>query len=233
MSGSVLEAAPSASRRRARRSRSARPSQRRLFALDRRRCLDIRFGGRRSAGRVVRAWLLEPDLRAVACYRFSHAAAGLYSRHRLIGLLPRLISRLWRQRFLTRHHLWIQQEAEIGPGLYIAHFHGIQVGPVAIGANCTIYHNVTLGRQLAGGGDGVPTLGDNVWIGPGSTLTGAITVGNNVTISAGTVLSKSVPDGCLVAGNPGRVIQQDHDNSALVTYPVPVPRNGQVERHDT
>jgi serine O-acetyltransferase len=192
--------------------------------------MDIKFHGRRLLTRRIRLWLLEPNFRAVACYRFSHATSEFYSRHKIIGLLPRVASRLWRQRCRTRDKIWIQQEANIGPGLYIAWEFGVTVGPSVIGANCMIFQNVTVGRQLVGDGDGVPRIGDNVYIGPGSTITGPITIGNNVTISAGTVLSKSVPDRCLVAGNPGRVIQQDYDNGPLIMYPVSL--NGDRHGHD-
>ena len=101
------------------------------------------------------------------------------------------------------------------------HRNALFLGPVSIGENCVLHHNVTIGHRVAAGDRGVPHLGDNVWVGPGSTISGAITIGDNVTISAGTVLSKSVPSGSLVAGNPGRVIQCDYDNRALINFTVP------------
>lgn len=64
-----------------------------------------------------------------------------------------------------------------------------------------------------------PTIGDNVWVGTGSIITGGIKIGNGVTISAGSFLSRDVPDNCLVAGNPARVIMRDYDNSRLVLLP--------------
>lgn len=67
----------------------------------------------------------------------------------------------------------------------------------------------------------MPQIGDNVWIGPGAVITGAITVGDGATISAGTVLSKDVPAACLVAGNPGRVVARDYDNSGMINFTVP------------
>jgi serine O-acetyltransferase len=124
----------------------------------------------------------------------------------------------------------IAPQAHIGPGLVVMHGFGLFVATVSIGANCVLHQNVTIGQRVAGGDRGVPTIGDNVWIGPGATISGAITVGNGVTIAAGTVLSRSVPDGCLVAGNPGRVIQADYDNRPMLG--VQVPTEARVELLD-
>jgi serine O-acetyltransferase len=148
----------------------------------------------------------------------------------LLGLLPMTLGTLWRRRVSKVSHVSISPQARIGPGLHIMHAFGVFIGPVTIGANCVLHHNVTIGQRVAGGDPGVPTLGYNVWIGPGSTLSGHITIGNDVTISAGTVLSKNVPDGSLVAGNPGRVIQRDYDNRAIMSYLEPRLREAQVEQ---
>lgn len=100
------------------------------------------------------------------------------------------------------------------------HRTGIIIGPVTIGANCTVYQNVTVGMRVARNDQGAPQIGRNAWIGPGATVSGAITIGDGVAISAGSVLSRDVPSKCLVAGNPARVIAQDYDNSAMVNFTV-------------
>jgi serine O-acetyltransferase len=189
--------------------------------LDRQRYYAIALAGRHSLLRRLKLWALYTNFRCVACYRFSQRAGRLYARNKLLGLVPRIISGVWRQRLLTKHHVMLDPAAQIGPGLYVMHEFGLIVGPVTIGANCVLHQNVTIGQRVGRGDQTVPSLGNNVWIGPGATLTGAITVGDNVTISAGTVLSKSVPDGCLVAGNPGRVIQANYDNSLVMGVLVP------------
>ena len=89
-------------------------------------------------------------------------------------------------------------------------------GPVSIGDNCVVHHNVTIGQRVARGDQGVPRIGDRVWIGPGCIITGSIAIGDDVTISAGSVLSRDVPSGCLVAGNPARVIAKDYDNTDFI-----------------
>lgn len=50
-------------------------------------------------------------------------------------------------------------------------------------------------------------IGDDCWIGSGSTLTAGITLGRGVVVAAGSVLTKDVPDYAVVAGVPARVIK--------------------------
>jgi serine O-acetyltransferase len=52
-----------------------------------------------------------------------------------------------------------------------------------------------------------PTLGDNVLVGAGAKILGAITLGNNVRVGANSVVVKDVPPCCTVVGIPGRIIQ--------------------------
>ncbi len=104
----------------------------------------------------------------------------------------------------------IPPETRIGPGFYIGHFGGIVVNRrTVIGKNCNISHGVTLGQANRGKTKGTPTLGDNVYIGPGAKIVGGIRIGNNVAIGANCVVTKDIPDDSVVVGIPGRVISQD------------------------
>lgn len=104
----------------------------------------------------------------------------------------------------------IPPETPIGEGFYIGHFGGIVVNPCSrIGRNCNISHGVTLGQANRGRNKGYPVIGDNVYLGPGSKVIGAVTVGNNVAIGANCVVTKDVPDNSVVVGVPGRVISQE------------------------
>jgi serine O-acetyltransferase len=169
----------------------------------------------------VPLWLLGSELHCVACYRFGRWARALRTRRRLPGLAAVALHWLWNRRVTHRDHCELSSRADIGPGLLLMHRHGVTIGPVVIGSNCVLHQNVTIGQRVAAGDQGVPRLGDDVWIGPGATITGGITVGDGVTISAGTVLSRDVPDRCLVGGNPGRVLAQDYDNSAMINFELP------------
>lgn len=205
----------------------AGPTPLELLALDADRYYATAYSGVRSARNRLRLWLFNPEFRCVASFRLRQAAQSLYRRNRLLGLLPLGLSVMLRHRVLTVRHVHLSRGAEIGPGLYIMHAYGIMVGPSPIGDNCVLHQNVTIGDRVAAGDNSVPRLGNNVWVGPGATITGDITIGDNVTVSAGTVMSKSVPDGCLVAGNPGRVIQRDYDNSAIMNVLVAKPQHVQ------
>ena len=117
--------------------------------------------------------------------------------------------------FLVNHYKYkfgisIPLEAEIGSGFYIGHFGGIIVYPFSkIGKNCNLSQGVTLGKTNRGKKAGYPTIGDNVYIGPGAKVIGAVKVGNNVAIGANCVVTNDVPDNAVVVGIPGRVISYD------------------------
>lgn len=104
----------------------------------------------------------------------------------------------------------ISYQTKIGKGLYIGHFGGVVVNPeVIIGKNCNISQQVTLGLAIRGQKKGVPTIGDNVYIGPGAKIFGKINVGNNVAIGANCVVTKDIPENGVVVGVPGEVISMD------------------------
>ncbi len=49
-------------------------------------------------------------------------------------------------------------------------------------------------------------IGDNVFIGSGSTLMYGVTIGKNAIVASHSVVTKSVPEGYVVAGVPARII---------------------------
>ena len=107
----------------------------------------------------------------------------------------------------------LRQNAEIGPGLYIAHFGGIEVKNCRIGPRCTIHQQVKLGSNDLGGG---LVIGEGVFISTHAQIYADVTIGDGATIGAGAVVTEDIPPYCLVLGNPGRIIQRDYDNSALL-----------------
>lgn len=89
-----------------------------------------------------------------------------------------------------------------GPGLCIVHYGTIVVHPdVRVGRNCRIHPSTSIGDY-----NGVPRLGDNVYIGPGAKLYGPITLGDNVAVGAGAVVNKSFGSNVTLGGVPARVI---------------------------
>lgn len=119
------------------------------------------------------------------------------------------LARFMHRRLTYRLGISIPPETDIGSGFFIGHFGGIVVNPKSvIGRNCNISQGVTLGRANRGRNKGYPTLGDNVYIGPGAVIVGNVRIGNNVAIGANCVVTRDVPDDAVVAGVPGRVISR-------------------------
>ncbi|MDD5569387.1 MAG: serine acetyltransferase [Candidatus Pacebacteria bacterium] len=162
-------------------------------------------------------WVNNFGLHCVVIYRFGQWASRLYKKNKLLGIIPGIAHRIISFFIKGIHHVDIDA-ASIGPGFYIGHVGTIYMGPCKIGNNFSVTHNVTLGWGYSKDKAGVPTIGDNVWIGTGAIITGAVTIGNGTTILAGSVVPRSIPDRCLVGGNPGKVLVQNYDNKKLFDY---------------
>jgi serine O-acetyltransferase len=100
----------------------------------------------------------------------------------------------------------IDLDSEIGKGLQIGHFGGTYI-KAHIGENCTIGQLVVIGHKGGFKGGGVPTLGNNVWVGVGAKILGEVILGNNVIVGANAVVVSNVPDNATVVGIPARVIK--------------------------
>lgn len=94
------------------------------------------------------------------------------------------------------------------PGLSIAHYGTLVVNPNAsIGDNCRIHVGVNIGAS--GGSEKAPTIGNNVYIGPGAILFGGITIADNVSIGANSTVTKSfLTPNVVVAGTPAKIVKE-------------------------
>ncbi|WP_409995766.1 serine O-acetyltransferase [Cyanobium sp. HWJ4-Hawea] len=147
--------------------------------------------------------LCYPGLHALTLHRFSHWLWG--SRLPLLPLTARLLAQLGR--FITG--IEIHPGARIGQGVFIDHGMGVVIGETAvIGNQCLLYQGVSLGGTGKAHGKRHPTLGENVVVGAGAKVLGAIRVGANTRIGAGSVVVKDVAADSTVVGIPGRVIHQ-------------------------
>ncbi len=91
-----------------------------------------------------------------------------------------------------------------GAGLCIVHYGTIVVSPKAkVGENCRIHPSTSIGEY-----DGTPTIGNNVYIGPGAKIFGGIKIGNNVAIGANAVVNSDIPDNVTVGGIPAKIISK-------------------------
>jgi serine O-acetyltransferase len=77
-----------------------------------------------------------------------------------------------------------------------------------IGDDVLLYQGAVLGGTSLKKGKRHPTLEDNVIIGAGAVVLGAITIGDGARIGSGSVVVKPVPPGATVVGIPGRVIDE-------------------------
>jgi len=135
-------------------------------------------------------------------------------------LFPRFISHLGR--FFTG--IEIHPGAKIGEGFFIDHGMGVVIGETSeIGDNVALYQGVTLGGTSLLKKKRHPTLRNNVVVGAGSKLIGAITIGENVKVGAGSVVVTSVPPNATVVGVPGRVVEmRNPDTETVEKLPDPV-----------
>jgi serine O-acetyltransferase len=160
-----------------------------------------------AARNILEILLCYPGLHAVLGHRLTH---WLWGRRRYT--LARWFSHLFR--FLTG--IEIHPGAQVGYRLFIDHGMGVVIGETAeIGRNVTLYHGVTLGGTSLNKGKRHPTLEDNVVVGAGAKILGAITIGENSRIGANAVVVKSVPPNSVVVGVPGQVVMRSQPRPAL------------------
>jgi len=103
-----------------------------------------------------------------------------------------------------------------GPGLSIAHRGSIVVAPVVkVGENCRIHQCVTIGTipsvsalRAPGRVPSVaPTIGNNVFIGPGAVIVGCIEIADGIAIGANSYVAKSFREpNITVAGCPAKKV---------------------------
>jgi len=146
--------------------------------------------------------LCYPGFQALSLHRLSHR---LWCSRLPLRLVARVLSQLGRN--LTG--VEIHPGAKIGHGVFIDHGMGVVIGETAeVGDRCLLYQGVTLGGTGKDHGKRHPTLANNVVIGAGAKVLGAIEVGANTRIGAGSVVVRDVEADCTVVGIPGRVIHQ-------------------------
>ncbi|MFC1846865.1 serine O-acetyltransferase [Chloroflexota bacterium] len=148
-------------------------------------------------------------LEVLTCYPGLHAlwahrtANFLWRRH--LRLFARMLSNC--NRFFTG--IEIHPGAKIGRRFFIDHGAGVVIGETSeIGNDVLIYQGVVLGGTSLKKEKRHPTVEDNVVIGAGAVVLGAITIGSGARIGSGSVVVKSVPPGATVVGIPGRVIDE-------------------------
>lgn len=111
----------------------------------------------------------------------------------------------------------------VGKSFYANHNLVIQDGAsvtfkdnVFIGPNCcftTAEHAIDPEMRKSGIEIAKPiTVGNNVWIGAGTTVIAGVTIGDNSVIGAGSVVTKSIPENVVAVGVPCRVMRKITEN---------------------
>ena len=142
------------------------------------------------------------------CLRFQLRLRRIEYLHNTAGHNP--LKRLWRfvlevvnHRLATRLGFTIPKNV-FGPGLHIVHYGTIVVHPDArVGRNCRLHPSTSIGDY-----NGVPRLGDNVYIGPGAKIYGPVNLGDNVAVGANAVVNKSLGSNVTLGGVPARIVAE-------------------------
>ncbi len=161
----------------------------------------------RARGYRTRDLWLDPAVWSIASYRLSN---WLYvDRPTALVRIPlKLFSFLTVKFCVVFMEMDLDPQATIGGGLYIGHIGGVHINPGAVlGENCDVAHRVTIGAS-AMGRQGIPVIGNRVYIGTGAALVGKIKVGDGAKIAANTLVMTNVPAGATVMGVPGRIVMR-------------------------
>ena len=149
---------------------------------------DAHFERPVSVLRSVGGALLVRSVQAASLYRLSRWA-HLHRLRPIAAVLCRVSQLLFQ--------VDIDPRAVIGPGLRLRHCQGVVIGSEAvIGNNCTIFHQVTIGKRFSGGPDrpdGMATIGDHVLIGAGAKILGPVSIASHAVIGANVVVTRDVP----------------------------------------
>lgn len=140
---------------------------------------------------------------AISVYRFGRWALNRKSRvsrgffGQLYGIANSFVKNIIK--------IDIPATVQIGEGLHLIHGYAyITIHPdVVIGERCGIMHAVTIGQNMW---SGVPTIGDDVFIGVGAAILGEITIGDGARIGANAVVTRDVPAHSIVQSPQSRMM---------------------------
>ncbi|MEM6796098.1 MAG: serine O-acetyltransferase [Acidobacteriota bacterium] len=155
---------------------------------DLRRLAEFKLGKPRASLKLtLESLLFDNGFQAVVLHRCAH-----FFKKRGIPVIGPVIGRL--SQLVTG--VEISPSASVGPGLLIGHGQGIVVGKWAsIGSDCTMMQQVTLGATQIATLEGMPTLGDGVFLGAGARVLGPVRIGHGALVGANALVAEDVPDG--------------------------------------
>jgi serine acetyltransferase len=155
-----------------------------------------------------------PGFQAVAVHRFGNWRMGIGPK-----LVRAPFSLLYRTLYTGVRNLYgieLPYSARVGRRVVIEHQHGIVVhGNAVIGNDCILRQGVTLGNRSLKRPSEAPRLGDNVNVGAGAKILGAVSIGDGAQIGANAVVRCDVPPHSLAFGIPARVVPAATVNEKL------------------
>ncbi|MCB5188073.1 serine O-acetyltransferase [Methylobacillus caricis] len=158
--------------------------------------------------KVYREGFLAQGFWALQIYRFGHLRYQYKSK--LIRVLLGVIHLFLHKMCEIFFGISIGVNADIGQRFNIEHFGAIIIhGNCIIGHDCIVRQGVTLGNRHHEKPYDAPKIGNNVSIGAGAKLLGAITIGDNVSIGANAVVLIDVPDNAIAVGIPAKIITKN------------------------
>ena len=150
-----------------------------------------------AARSVIEVLTCYPGLHAVWIHRLAH-----WFWQKKLLFIARFISHI--NRFLTG--VEIHPGATIGRRFFIDHGMGVVIGETTeIGDDVLLYQGVVLGGTSLEKKKRHPTLKNNVVVGAGAIVLGAITIGEGARIGAGSVVIRDVPAHATAVGVPAWV----------------------------
>lgn len=135
-----------------------------------------------------------PEFRNVLYYRLQRAG------HHMMAAALR---RLWRPMPLLEIGC-----PSVGAGLVVSHGHGTVIAARSIGRGFWVHHQVTIGWTY-GSAAGMPTIGNDVFVGAGAKVLGPVHLGDGAKIGANAVVLGDVPEGATAVGVPAEIILRD------------------------
>ena len=183
---------------------------------------DIQFAMERdpAATNWLEVLLAYPGIHALMLHRVSGAVLRLG-----LPVAPRLLSHLGR----NMTGIEIHPGAQIASPCLIDHGMGVVIGETAkIGRRCHLHQGVTLGGTSTMRMQRHPMFGDEVLVGAGASIIGAVSIGTGARIGAGAVVVSNVPQHSTVVGVPGHVVAY-YDPGDDTVLRLPDPEHDRIE----
>ncbi len=169
-----------------------------------------RHTGKYESLPLIKGWW-KPGFRYVYFLRKAANSKGLLAFFYKLAL----------RRYSLKYGYQISYRTQIGEGFYLGHWGPIVVNPkTVIGKNCNMAQGVTIGQTNRGEKQGVPRIGNEVWIGANAVIVGGIEIGNNVLIAPNAYVNFDIPDHSIVVGNPAKIISNQEATKGYINHQV-------------